>query len=49
MSEQLTDQLNEAKRKRRKKEFYLNVRDFSALMIGVSLVTLLLYVIATGG
>ena len=49
MSEQLVKQMDEAEQKRRKQEFYLNVRDCSIGVILVSWVVFLIYYVAMRG
>lgn len=46
MTGNMTEQLNEAERKRKKQEFYLNVRDICITVILMSVVTFLIYYVA---
>ena len=49
MTGNMTEQLDKAERKRKRQEFYLNVRDICITVILVSMVTLLVYYIAVRG
>lgn len=49
MSVDLTKQVDEAERKRKKQEFYLNVRDCSIGVILVSWIVFLIYYVAMRG
>lgn len=49
MTGNISEQLDKAERKRKKQEFYLNVRDVCITIILFSAVTLLVYYIALRG